>query len=498
MRTRHLWLAALIMVVAGCTSSDKPSPTTSTISGQTVVDVTLIQINDVYELTPVNGGAEGGLARLATLRKQLEAKNPNTFMVLAGDLVSPSALGTATVDGDRLAGRQMIDVMNLIGLDYATFGNHEFDISEDRLAKRVEESKFTWFSSNVDDANGQPLFGVPRNVVLTVKNADGKEVRIGLFGLTSNANRASYVSYRDPVEVAKRQVTELRGKADVVIAVTHLAVEDDIRVVQSVPGIDLVVGGHEHENTELRRGHDFTPIAKADANARTAQIHELRYDPSAKRLTIESRLQRITADLPDDPDVAKDVERWRRAAFDGFKSQGFDPERVVAKVQDPLDGREASVRNRPTNLSELIARGMLRAAPGTELAVFNSGSIRLDDELPPGDVTEYDIIRVMPFSDTVVSAQLKGSLLQRVLDQGQANAGTGGYLQTANVARQGDQWMIGPSPLDPARVYSVAVNSFLLSGREIKLDFLTSQNPDVSQVTEHGDIRKALIAELGS
>ncbi|HEY9751830.1 MAG TPA: hypothetical protein V6C46_02680, partial [Coleofasciculaceae cyanobacterium] len=85
-----------------------------------VVPITLLHLNDLYEITAVEGGKRGGLARVATLRKQLLAQNPRTITVLAGDLLSPSALGTAIVEGQRLAGQQMVAVMNAIGLDYAT------------------------------------------------------------------------------------------------------------------------------------------------------------------------------------------------------------------------------------------------------------------------------------------------------------------------------------------------------------------------------------------
>jgi 5'-nucleotidase len=452
----------------------------------------------VYELTPVSGGAEGGLARVATLRAKLRAKTPNTYTILAGDLLNPSALSTATVEGQPLAGRQMVDVMNVLGLDYATFGNHEFDLTRERLDQRLAESKFTWFSSNVAAAEGQPFAKVPPNVVLTARNPAGKEVRVGLFGLTVNSNPAPYVTYRDPVEVAKEQVATLRGKVDVLVAVTHLNLDGDVRLVQQVPGIDLVLGGHEHENAQVARGTDFTPIFKADANARSVYVHELRYDTSTKRLERTSTLQRVTAGLADDPTVAQAVDRWVNAAFEGFRAQGFEPTKKVAATTEPLDGRESSVRNFPTRLTDLTAAGMLHAAPGTEVAIFNSGSIRIDDVLPPGDVTEYDIIRTLPFGGTVLSTQMSGSLLQRTLDQGKANAGTGGFLQVANVTRSpgGDQWLVNGAPLDGARSYNIAINDFLLSGREIKLDFLTRDNPDVSNVSEHGDIRKGLIAEL--
>ena len=104
-----------------------------------VVHMTFVHLNDVYEITPVSGGTEGGLARVATLRKQLLAQNPNTLTVLAGDLFSPSALGTAKVNDERLAGQQTVAVMNAIGLDFMTFGNHEFDLNEEQFLQRLSE-----------------------------------------------------------------------------------------------------------------------------------------------------------------------------------------------------------------------------------------------------------------------------------------------------------------------------------------------------------------------
>ena len=499
-RTRGLLLALALALpfLAACTDDKSPGAASAPAGDGSVVALTILQMNDVYELTPVSGGMEGGLARVATLRANLRAENPNTFTVLAGDLLNPSALSTAMVDGQRLAGRQMVDVMNILGLDYATFGNHEFDLSQENLALRLAESKFRWVSSNVTQADGQPFPNVPANVTFTARNDDGQEIRIGLFGLTVGSNAATYVTYRDPIEVAKEQVTALRSQVDVLIAVTHLSLEGDIALVQEVPEIDFVLGGHEHENTEVERGADFTPVSKADANARSVYVHRLRFDTASKKLDHDSTLERITPALADDPTVGAAVDRWVNAAFDGFRAQGFEPTREIATTAEPLDGREASVRNTPTRLTDLTAAGILHAAPGTELAVFNSGSIRIDDVIPPGGITEYDIIRTLPFGDTVVSVQMSGSLLLRTLDQGRANAGTGGYLQTANVARNtgGDGWLVNGVALDVGRSYAVAINDFLLTGREIKLDFLTRDNPEVTVVSEHGDLRKALIAEL--
>ena len=126
------------------------------------IKVTLLQLNDVYEITPLDRESVGKLARVAALRNELRAKNPNTFTLIAGDFVSPSAIGNALYEGESLKGRQMVSVLNAVGLDYATFGNHEFDIPRDLLLRRIRESTFRWTSANVTDALGDPFEGVPR------------------------------------------------------------------------------------------------------------------------------------------------------------------------------------------------------------------------------------------------------------------------------------------------------------------------------------------------
>jgi hypothetical protein len=88
------------------------------------IEFTLLHLNDVYELLPLNNGTLGGIARVATIKDMLKAENPNTWSLLAGDLISPSAVGTVTYNGSTLSGRQMVDTMNTMGLDFATFGNH--------------------------------------------------------------------------------------------------------------------------------------------------------------------------------------------------------------------------------------------------------------------------------------------------------------------------------------------------------------------------------------
>lgn len=484
----------LIVCLAGCSGSRVESGTTG--PPDRTIEVTLLQLNDVYEITPVEGGKRGGLARVATLREALLAENPNTITVLSGDFYSPSALGTARVDGERLAGKQMVAVLNAMGLDIATFGNHEFDVSRNQFYQRLQESEFTYVSSNVFDENGALFPGVQSSQILKIPGQPGDTLRLGMIGVTLNSNPKDYVSYAEPLAAARNQVDALKDQTEAIVALTHLALDQDIDLAEQVPEVDLILGSHEHQNIQVWRGPNLTPIAKADANARTVYVHKLRYDPPTGTVETESALQLITDAIPDHPATAAVVEHWLDIAFAGFEQSGLDPEDHVVELPEPLDGLDSSVRYRDTALCDLIADAMLRAAEGADLSVFNTGSVRIDDIIAPGLVTEYDVIRVLPFGGDILTVSMPGSLLDSTLTQGVANRGTGGFLQHANVTREGFVWQIGGQALDPARTYRVAINDFLVSGNEANLDYLTLEDPRVQEVTRHGDIRLAVIDEL--
>ena len=168
----------------------------------------------------------------------------------------------------------------------------------------------------------------------------------------------------------------------------------------------------------------------------------------------------------------------------------------MATVTEPLDGRESTVRNRPGRLTDLLTAGFAHEAGTVDVALLNGGSVRIDDVIPAGRVTEYDTIRILPFGGSVARAAFDGSLLASVLDIGMKNQGTGGYLQTSGVTRQGNQWLVQGKPLDPAARYRIAMPDFLLTGGETNLGFLTEANAAVHDVQYLRDVRLALIDEL--
>ena len=483
------------MAVFGAIQVATAQPTIPAHRATKTVKVTLVHLNDIYEILPVEGGRSGGLARVATVIKQLRARNPALLTTLGGDYLAPSALGTARVDGQPLAGRQMVDVLNATGLDWATFGNHEFDVSEAAFRAHLTQAKFRLVSTNVTDGTGAPFPGVPASVIVPMV-AGGRTVRIGFIGLTIDATRKSWVRYSDAIASARGEVEKLRGKADAIVALTHLSLEQDAEFVTAVPGIDLVLGGHEHENWLMYRGPRFTPVVKADANGRSLAIVTLAFGARGTRPEVSVRLQRIDATIAPDSAVDAVARRWVERAFDAFRREGFTPEAVVATSTEPLDGRESTVRNRAGRLTDLIAAALAHEAGTADVALFNAGSVRIDDVLPPGPITEYDIIRILPFGGKVLRASFDGALLSRVLDMGLNNEGLGGFLHAWGARREGGTWLVQGRAIEPAGRYTVALTDFLLSGGETNLGFLTRANPQVHDVEELRDIRRAVIEEM--
>jgi 5'-nucleotidase len=319
-----------------------------------------------------------------------------------------------------------------------------------------------------------------------------------VLGVVIASNRPSWSRVSDPIDAAKREAKLLRDSADVVIALTHISVEDDGRLVAEAPEIDLVLGGHEHENYTLRRGPRFVPVLKGDANVRSLQIVTITPPSNGRRATVDSRLVIVGNGMPEEPSVAQIVNQWVDSAYAGFERDGFQPRQLVTATPAPLDGREATVRTRSSALTELIGAAMRRDVTDAELSIFNSGAIRIDDVVPAGPITQYDVIRMLPFGGKTVEVRMSGELLGRVLTAGDRNAGSGGFLHRTSVdGSAATGWTINGARLDPERTYRVAISDYLITGAEVGIEFLKAgSTPGLTVVGERRDIRQAVIDEM--
>ena len=509
MKKRLAFLSFAILLFG---SSCSVSHTNTANKDDGIIDIVFVQVNDVYEIAPLGGGHEGGIARVAGLKKQEKEKNKNTFLVMGGDFVSPSIYNSLKYEGKSVRGKQMIEALNAAEMDFVVFGNHEFDIKEDELQARIDESEFTWVSSNTFHKKGdivRPFYKnltapFPETYILNVTDADGTQAKIGIIGLTLPFNKPSYVSYTDPIETAKMLYAQIKDSVDVVIALTHLDLKDDIKLAQEIPTLGLIMGGHEHDMQFEKIGDVY--ITKAHSNAKTAYVNTLRLNKKNGKLTVSPKLRYINEDIELDDQTNTVVGKWVNIANENYNSLGFDAEAIVIEHSEPLEGRESIIRSQPSNLTELVVLGVQAAAPLSDVILVNAGAIRVDDILH-APVSQYDILRAMPFGGEIREVDIKGSLLSKILDVGESNKGNGGYLLRNSAVRNiGAKWVIGADDIDNNKTYRVAMLGFLLTGMEANLGFLKEDNPEIlklypietSSDNPLSDIRLALVYYLKS
>src|SRR5690554_2409865 len=388
-----LW--ALVGFFFGSCSAPK-----GTVQEEGAITLKIIQINDVYEIAPLNGGAYGGLARVGQIRDSIKEKFPNTYLFLAGDFLNPSLLGTIKVDGERLNGKQMVEVLHALDIDLVTFGNHEFDLTAEDLQKRLDESTFAWTSANTRQVteNGNVPFNSHGNENIIpvsdyeIFNAEGlsnEKLTFGVFGVTLPSNPKDYVYYGDIYDEAVRAYNLALLKSDFVVGLTHVALEEDVEIAKRLPSLSLLMGGHEHYNMLEKVGS--TIIAKADANAKSVYVHTLVYKIKEKDLFIHSDLVMVTDKTGSSPKVAHVVKKWTDLLEIKLKEVIDNPNEIIYYASIPLDGTDGASRSKQTNLGEIIAQAMAHAYKGrTNAAVVNGGSIRIDDKLS-GEISSTDI-----------------------------------------------------------------------------------------------------------
>ncbi|HZA99251.1 MAG TPA: metallophosphoesterase [Gemmatimonadales bacterium] len=272
---------ALLLALTGCVSNAPPPIP--------LKPVRFLLLNDVYTADTLADG-QGGLARVATVRQRLDDQGPVLF-VLAGDFLG------ANPAGQQYPGRGMVDILNRAQLDYATFGDHAFDIEVDTLIARIAESEFTWVSTNCHRPDGTAF---PK--VLSWDTVQVSGHKVGLFGLTLQGAYPRGVRCSNPDTAAQRAIATLTDEgADLIVALTHQTMEADRNLLGREPKLDLILGGHDPaaQDSIVSGRH----AVKADANARSVQFVTLWGGKGSWRQAVG--LVRIDAGIPADTAVAR-------------------------------------------------------------------------------------------------------------------------------------------------------------------------------------------------
>lgn len=399
--------------------------------------VKILYFNDAHEpdMVSTEGGLLGGVARMKSVVDSIRQSSPDAFLLFGGDL------GGGTLAGKLYRGSIMVDFLSEIGVDYANYGQHDFDYGLDNTQALTRRSKFTWISSNTLTTEGSPIDGSVPFVIHKIGSTS-----IGIIGLVDKVDTSSPrsgITQRDIMDCAKSAIGHLSG-VDYIIAITQMNSKLNEQLLRACPQIDLILG--EETSQYITNVHFVGDKMIIDGCGNMGHLVEvsLRGEQGSQAISVHPI---STAVKPDER-----LERRVHAINEEIAS------RLGVRLGTvPLD----HIRTRH-QIGEMVA-GIFREHYGTDMALVQSGGIRAD--LTDGDITLRDIYSILPYENRIIPVRLPGRSIRRLIEKA-VNDGAEAALAGVEVTSSDEGLIIYVNGvrLDDSRDYTIALSEYVTSG----------------------------------
>lgn len=469
--------------------------------------ITILHTNDHHGHFWRSEYGEYGLAAQKTLvdsiRKEVAQEGGSVLLLSGGDI------NTGVPESDLQDAEPDFRGMNLIGYDAMAVGNHEFDNPLTVLRQQEKWAKFPFLSANIyQKSTGERLFK-PWAIFTR------QDIKIAVIGLTTddtakigNPEYFTDIEFRKPAEEAKVVIQELNmnEKPDVIIATTHMGHYDngdhgsnapgDVEMARSLPAgsLAMIVGGHSQDPvcmaSENKKQVNYVPgtpcapdkqngiwivqahewgkyVGRADFEFRNGEMKMVNY-----QLIPVNLMKKVTWDNGKServlytPEIAENPQML--SLLTPFQNKGKAQLEVkIGSVNGLLEGDRSKVRFVQTNMGRVILAAQI-ARTGADFGVMSGGGIR--DSIEAGDITYKSVLKVQPFGNIVVYADMSGKeVVDYLTAVAQMKPDSGAYPQFANVsfvAKEGKltELKIKGEPVDPAKTYRMATLSFNATG----------------------------------
>ncbi len=453
------------------------------------------------------GKCFGGSARLVTALDAAKARTNNWLLVDGGDQFQGTLFYT------YYKGKVAAEMMNKMGYDAMTVGNHEFDDGPEVLRDFVNAVEFPILMSNAD-ISGEPLLkDVIQKSVVIEKGGE----KIGLIGLTPQdtvdlASPGPNVIFTEPSGAVQAEVDRLTEEGvNKIIVLSHSGYVADQRIAEAVTGVDVIVGGHS--NTLLSNSAEGAvgPYPTVVNGVQIVQAYA--YGKYLGELNVtfddEGNVTETSGDLVVlDGTVAEDGTTKDRIAELAVPLEEIR-QKVVAEAAAPIEGDRAICRVEECPMGNLVADAMLERVKdqGIQVAFANSGGIRAS--IDAGPVTMGEVLTVLPFQNTLSTFQAKGSTLLAALENGvsQVEEVAGRFPQVAGMTFKWDptaepgsrivEAMVAGAPLDPDATYGIVTNNFVRNGGDGYSMFMSEGMNAYDFGPDLADVLAEYMAEIG-
>ena len=432
--------------------------------------VVILHTNDIHGRIS-RGDGLAGFSSVSALKKAFTDAGAYVLLVDAGDVLH--GLPAATIN----KGADVVRIMNAVGYDLMTPGNHDFNYGTERLVELSKLMNFPVISANViSKETGKTIF----DAYAIVKKGG---ITFGFFGLSTpetayktNPKNVKTVVFKNPVEYAAKQVSELKKKnVDYIVALTHLGVDaaseyTSDKIAAKVRGIDLIIDGHSH--TLMVGGKPVDESIILTEHGDTLIVSSGEYIKNIGVVIISADGEISSGFIPYSEDIPSDAGIDELVAAISMLSDVTLSE-VIGTTAVKLSGEREYSRRQETNLGNLAADA-IRAATDADVAFTNGGGIRASIEA--GDITKKDLVTVFPFGNYVVTKRVTGKALLAAMEHGVKDYPdlSGGFPQVSGITFQIDASkpagsriggaMVGGKDLDPNSFYLLATNDFLAGG----------------------------------
>ena len=422
-------------------------------------EIRILHVNDFHGFaeayTPLRSNEWiGGIAYLAAKVEELRQEKPS-LLISAGDMIQGNNWA------NLFQGESVIELMNKMRFDAMVLGNHEFDFGQEVLKKRISEATFPVLGANVEGLEGLRPYIIK----------DLKGVKIAIIGMTTEDTPASThpknvagLRFLSPIDTVEKYLKELKGKANVMVVLSHIGYPADRMLAERVKGIDVIVGGHTHTKITKPVKVGETLIVQAWEHGKALGVLNLTIE-GGKIVEADGYLEEIKPKTDQEHQAVLNIVKKYNQKLDAVLNE------PVGETEVDLDGE--SVRMRETNLGNLIA-DIMRQVPKADMTIINGGGIRTS--IKKGEVSVKYVYNVLPFDNYIVAIKLTGKQVREALEHGVSGveAEEGRFPQVSGLVfryspseKKGSrvkEIFVAGKPIDPDQEYIVATNDFLAAG----------------------------------
>ncbi|HFR4576230.1 TPA: bifunctional UDP-sugar hydrolase/5'-nucleotidase [Streptococcus suis] len=415
-------------------------------------DISILHTNDMHshiENFPKKA------ALIAEIKEANRAKNIPTFVFDSGDLFS------GNIFFNMYRGVKEIQLMNAIGCQAMTLGNHEFDHGDELLSRLDDFAAFPIVSTNIsyrNPADADEL--VPLKDKLVFDMAGRPLYVLGLTTLETEevASPTDNVVFEDHRQALKRTLSEMDKQAHIVL-LSHLGYDQDVQLAAEFPEINVIFGGHTHTILKEPSQVGSVSICQAGQYGRFVGHLSLRCYADGRHEVLAYNLIEVEK-LTEEDRAIKGIIDQMKSERDAAFSQ------PIATLPQALDGERDSIRQGVSNLAPVICQALFERAGQLGLqadgAVINGFGIRAS--LSAGPIYYSDLVKVLPFSKRVLLVAIKGRDLV-------ASLKTGLHPQMWGIVPDGGDLLVNGRAVKLDKVYQIVTNSFVWSGKDNYDDF---------------------------